>query len=233
MNYDTPGGLTYDDPAAFYDQVPPTKRISTMARIKLDLASLKVTELVERGEQVGTAMDGNATFASIAAKVTAFQAAVAELAARQANYLAARQTADEKLTLRDEQVTLVENLFRQLASASEGVTMEAAGLQSGGWLLRGAPEPIGPMTAPENLAATGGDLEGTADLEWDPVRGAGSYIAECGGSSNGPWQQFYTGTKSSCTSTGLVSGQLYYFHVRAVGPSGAGPWSDIAHKRAT
>lgn len=233
MNYDTPGGLTYDDPAAFYDSSPITPGTKKMARIKLDLNGIKVTELIEKGEQVGTAMDGNSSFASIAAKVTAFKTAVTELETRQQAYLAAKQTLDQKITLRDEQVEIVENLFRQLASASEGVSMEAAVLQSGGWQLRGAPEPAGPMTAPENLAATGGDLEGTSDLEWDPVRGAGSYVAECSETSNGPWQQFYMGTKSSCTATDLVSGQMYYFRVRAVGPGGPGPWSDIAHKRAS
>jgi len=204
-----------------------------MAKIKLDLKALKVPELIEKGEHVGTAMAANATFAELAPKVTAFSEAVALLNTRQQAYLAAKAALDEKLTKRDEQIVKVEDLFRQLASGAEGVSMEPAVLQNAGWQLRGTPEPIGPMTAPEDLAATGGDLEGTSDLEWDPVRGANTYVAECSSASTGPWNQVYIGKKSSCTATDLVSGQMYYFRVRAIGTAGPGPWSDIAHKRAT
>ena len=50
---------------------------------------------------------------------------------------------------------------------------------------------------------------------------------------DGPRTQFYLGTKSSCTASGLNPGQIYYFQVRAVGPLGPGSWSDIAQKRAS
>lgn len=204
-----------------------------MAKIKTDLRNLSVPELITKGQEVGAALTGNVTFDSISAKVTAFTAAVGLLVTKNSGYLAAKQTADQKLTERDNQVTTVEELFRQLASASEGVNTDAAQLESGGWTLRGSAAAIGPMPAPQDLAATAGDLEGTSDLQWDVVRGVDSYVVECASSATGPWTQTYIGKKSSCTATGLTSGQIYYFRVRAIGAAGPGPWSDIAQKRAT
>jgi hypothetical protein len=40
-------------------------------------------------------------------------------------------------------------------------------------------------------------------------------------------------SKSSCTITGLTSGQHYWFRVAAVGAAGQGPWSDNASQLAT
>jgi len=120
-----------------------------------------------------------------------------------------------------------------LATASETETMDDAELLSGGWHLIDPPTPPGPMPAPENLVATGGDLEGEADLAWEPVTNRDAYLAEWAADPMGPWTQFYVGTKSSCTASGLNPGQMYYFRVRAVGPLGPGPWSDIAQKRAS
>lgn len=42
------------------------------------------------------------------------------------------------------------------------------------------------MPAPQNLLATGGDLEGEADLQWDPVYGRNAYIGECAEDVAGP-----------------------------------------------
>jgi hypothetical protein len=39
----------------------------------------------------------------------------------------------------------------------------------------------------------------------------------------GPWTQGYVGKKSSCTDTGLASGTLNWFRMRAVGAAGPGP----------
>jgi hypothetical protein len=76
-------------------------------------------------------------------------------------------------------------------------------------------------------------MEGQVDSSWDSINGSKSYFGEHAASPNGPWTQFYVGKKSSCTATGLTSGQLYYFRFRAVGTAGPGPWSDPSSKRAT
>ena len=40
---------------------------------------------------------------------------------------------------------------------------------------------------PQGLQSSGGDLEGTIDLQWEPVRGRYNYFLECAQDANGPW----------------------------------------------
>ena len=112
---------------------------------------------------------------------------------------------------------------------------DAATLQSGGWDLQAArAPPVGTLPQPANLAASGGDLDGTVDLTWDAIRrGVQSYVAEQATASSGPWTQCYVGKASKCTVTGLTSGTQYWFQVKAIGAAGPSAWSDPATKRAT
>lgn len=188
---------------------------------------------IARMREISTALAGNPVFAALATKLAPFNTAVDDLETANTTYNTTVQLASEQFTERDAMRALAEEAIRALASASEGETTDSAELLSGGWHLREPPMPIGDMPAPQNLVATGGDMEGEADLQWDPVYGRNAYVGECSESATGPWTQFYVGAKSSCTATGMDPGELYYFRVRAVGPLGPGPWSDIAHKRAS
>ena len=94
--------------------------------------------------------------------------------------------------------------------------------------------PVGRLPQPANLVATGGDLDGTVDLAWDPIkRGVQTYVAERATAAAGPYTQCYIGKASSCTDTSLVSGTEYWYRVRALGAAGPSAWSDRASKRAT
>jgi hypothetical protein len=202
-------------------------------KIKLDHTRLPEPDCIARLREIITAMTGNAAFTAVGAKVTDLDTAVDVFEAKNIEYNASAELCSQLLTERDDLRGAAEDSARSLANASEGETEDEAALLSGGWHLRDAPTPIGELPAPQNLRATGGDLEGENDLQWDPVYGRDTYIADCSADAAGPWTQFYVGKKSSCTATGLVPGQLYWFRVRAVGPLGAGPWSDIAQKRAS
>jgi hypothetical protein len=89
------------------------------------------------------------------------------------------------------------------------------------------------MPPPQDLNATGGDLEGEVDLQWQPVTGRNACTAESATDPMGAWTQFYVGNNSSCTATGLNPRQMYYFRVRAYGPLSPGPWRDLAQWRAS
>jgi hypothetical protein len=204
-----------------------------MAKIKLDYLTLGIADLITRLRGISAALNGNAAFAALAPKLPAFDAAIDTLEASSAAYEATVALARQQLTVRDEARAAAEELARGLASAAEGETSDAAVLQSGSWLLRGVAAPVGPLPAPQNLSATGGDMEGQADLGWQPVSGRDTYLAEQAPAATGPWTQFYVGKKSSCTATGLTSGSSYWFRVRAIGTAGPGPWSDPAQTRAT
>ena len=204
-----------------------------MARIKFDHTSLDTPAFIARMREISTALTGNPVFAALAPRLPAFNTVVDALETRNTTYHATVQLADQQLTERDTERVTAEDAVRVLASASEAETVGEADLLSGGWHLTSPPVPVGAMTAPQNLSGTGGDLEGEVDLQWEPVTGRDAYTAEWASSAPGPWTQFYVGTKSSGTAGGLNPGQMYYFRVKAVGPLGPGPWSDLAQKRAS
>jgi len=204
-----------------------------MGKIKLDHTALGAPAFIARMREIRTALTGNPAFAALAARLPPFDTVVNTVETRDTAYNATVQLAEQQLSERDAARDAAEDAARALASASEAETTDAAELLSGGWHLVEPPTPPGPMPAPENLTATGGDLEGEVDLQWEPVTGRDTYLAEWAADANGPWTQFYVGTKSSGTAGGLNPGQMYYFRVKAVGPLGPGPWSDLAQKRAS
>ena len=106
-------------------------------------------------------------------------------------------------------------------------------LQSVGLEVRADATPVGPMPAPGNLNSFGGEMEGSIDLQWDPVRGRYNYFLECAQNPAGPWTTVYTGRASSATCGALTPGAEYWFRVRAQGAAGVGPWSDVTRKRAS
>jgi hypothetical protein len=123
---------------------------------------------------------------------------------------------------------------RLLAAGAEGLTREAATLQTGGWELQADRAPMVTLPQPANLAATEGTLEGTVDLTWDAIRrGVQTCIAQQAVSSSGPWTQCFVCKASSCTVTGLTSRTQYWFQVCAIGAVGPSAWSDPATKQAT
>jgi hypothetical protein len=204
-----------------------------MAKIKLDHTRLDTPAYIARMREISAALAVVPVFAPLAPKLAPFNTLVDELEDASTAYVAAVQAAKTALATRDAARVAVEEGARGLALGAESETSDDADLQAGGWHLRGAAVPVGPMTAPQNLAVNGGDMEGEVDLSWEPVYGRDTYLAEYATGSTGPWTQFYVGKKSMATAGGLVSGTAYWFRVRAVGAAGPGPWSDVAQKRAT
>lgn len=205
-----------------------------MAKIKLDIYQLSVPDSVAYFNGVTNKMTGNTTFSSLAAKTTALGTGNTALETAHTDYLAALHVAEQKLALENAALATTQAAARDLAAGAEALTHDAAALLSGGWDLQAERTPVGPMPQVQDLKATGGDMEGSVDLGWGPVkRGLQTYLGRYGTSPNGPWTQFYAGRASKCTATGLTSGTEYWFQACAVGAAGPGPWSDVARMRAT
>ena len=206
-----------------------------MSKIKLEIYGMKIDDEIAYLGPIVTKMTGNSAFTTLATKTTALGTAVTAYAAANADYLASKQTTDQKRTVLANARTTAENAARDLAIGAESLTHDAATFQSGGWEIQaGTHAPVGDLPRPANLAATGGDHDGTVDLAWDPIkRGVQTYIAQQAAASGGPWTQCYIGKASRCTVTGLTSGTQYWFQVSAIGAGGPSPWSDPATKRAT
>jgi len=205
-----------------------------MGKIKLDMYGLSLPETVAYLNGIINKMTGNTTFTTLAAKTTALGTTNTALETAHTDYLAALHVAEQKLALENTALATAQAAARDLAAAAYSVTHDAAALLSGGWDLQAERSPVGPMPQVQNLKATGGDMDGSVDLAWGPVkRGLQTYLARYGTTSNGPWTQFYAGRTSKCTATGLASGTEYWFEACAVGSAGPGPWSDPARMRAT
>lgn len=120
-----------------------------------------------------------------------------------------------------------------MARRSEDATGgNAAQMVAIGFVLVGSVDPIGPMTRPADFNLTMGDNDGELDWHCHPVLGASTYEARTTPNPNDPasWKMHTAVTRSSGTLTGLPSGVRQYVEVRALGPLGPGPWSDVASK---
>ncbi len=205
-----------------------------MAQVALKLREKTVDEKLTLTQTVVGSMTGNASFATPSPPLAGLTSAASAVTAKRAEVASAETALATRQSELDTLVQQLEQLLTQEASyvqnASQG---DETKILSASMPVKDQAAPIGPLPAPGNLRASGGDLEGTCDGMWDPVSGRDTYIAEYATNVAGPWTQFYVGKKSSATASGLASGQLYFFRVRAVGTAGPGPWSDVAQERAT
>jgi hypothetical protein len=226
-------GATYDS-GLVYDAAMPTNPPKRMAKIKLNLDRLSIADLLLKAADIKTKMTGNANFTTPVPPLATLNTQITSLTTSNNTYNQGELTQKQNKTTRDNDEAALRATLALLAGYVEAASGgDAAKIQSAGMDVRATSAPVGEMAAPQNLSVTGGDLEGENDLHWEPVNGRTSYIAESASVATGPWTQFYVGKKSSVTAKGATSGSLVYFRVRAVGAAGPGPWSDIAHSRAT
>ena len=90
----------------------------------------------------------------------------------------------------------------------------------------------GRRLAPDFHEATAADVEGGVDLMWDALKGSSSNVVEARVQGTAAWTQAGIVQQSKFTVLGLTPGTLYEFRVHGVGKDGAGPFSDVAVKRA-
>lgn len=213
------------------------KHTKHMSFFKLELKIKTVLQKLAMGLNHIAAMTGNANYPQ-ATRVPAdaqFQTAQDELqAANDAADLLESQWKAANV-LRDQKEVAWDMLITARANNCEAVTPgDLTKLATTGLPLKGAPVSVGDLPAPGDLKAAMSEHTGQIDLQWTPVYGASIYEIECMEHAvpGAVWQAVKTVTQSKYTVTGLTSGKHYAFRVRAVGPKGAGPWSDEAVKMA-
>lgn len=196
---------------------------------------MPILDKIALATRIVTAMTGNPNFATpnpaladITAKTTALRTSYNAALSKRAQAKAATdlQDADEKeLDLKLTQASLyVENV----SAGNDGKILSA------GMNLRHNIVRIGELSVPKNLLAKAGGGDGEIILNWDPVRGARSYVVEITTDANVPssWKHKTNVTESSAAITGLTSGGKFWFRVAGVGAAGQGPFSDPAAKYA-
>jgi len=205
------------------------------AKVKLGLSRLSVLERIALASQIVTAMTANPNFTTpnpplvdITTKKTALIAANNDANAK---YLAAK----DAVNLRNDLVRDMDSLLTQEASYVDNIANGNDNIiMSAGMSIRDAKAPIGELPAPTNLYATAGDEDGEIVLNWEPVRGAKSYVVYMTTDPNVPdsWAHKASRTESFIDIKELTSGNKYWFRVAAVGAAGQGAFSDPATKYA-
>ncbi len=105
---------------------------------------------------------------------------------------------------------------------SEG---DAAKIPLSGFAVAATAQPIGPLSAPENVTAVMSNYPGVIKTACKAKDGAKTYLTECREHIDGTaWVQCSVGPRKS-DNGGLTSGKKYAFRMAAVGAAGTSPWS--------
>lgn len=168
----------------------------------------------------------NPPLAAYTAKVAAAEAALALIASLEQQLRAARLAAVGPV---DDAAAATELMAHRTEDEKAG---DPALMTAVGFFVASDAQPAGPMTQPQDFEVTAGDNEGEIDWQCTPVPGYKSMEPRTTTDPNDPtkWKYHTAVTRSNGTITGLGSGVRIYAEVRAIGPDGPGPWSDLAHR---
>jgi len=204
-----------------------------MAKVRLGISQLSIPEKIQEVRKFVTKMTGNANFPTPDPPLADVTAAVNKLETDYNDAQGKRQAALAATNLQDLSEAAVDQLASALAAHVDSVAKgNETIILSAGMSTKAPAAPVGPLPAPTDLGATGGDMEGEIDLNWGPVRGAKTYVIAKNTTGNvgnpSDWTQAATSTKSKTTIGGFTTGSRNWFRVAAVGSAGQGPWSDPA-----
>ncbi len=205
-----------------------------MAKVKLNLGRLSIPQKLTLGQNIITAMTGNANFPAPNPTLAAMQTAVTNLQTKNNAVEAGKAAQEQKMTERATAEGAFNAAFTtQAATVQSASAGDATKILSSGMSVIGT---SGPVVAPGqvlNLVVTAGDNDGTLDFAFDPEPVAKSYEIEISVDpvSATSWEKKQTAAKSSGTIAGLTSGARMWVRVRAIGAAPLpGPWSDPAAK---
>jgi len=207
-----------------------------MARIKLSLNRLSLSEKIAKARQIAASITGNASFPTPSPTLVLVTTAIDEAETAGAEAQQARQTAKEKTSVQNQKEDALVKIITKLAAYVESVAGddEQIILSAGMDTRERGTVSTETATQPHALFVSAGDHDGELDLSWDKVAGAKSYVIEKSGdppTATG-WTHSGVSTKSTFTVSGLTSGTRYWFRVAAVNTNGQSGWSDPATKIA-
>lgn len=200
-----------------------------MKQAKAGLTGLSPTEKVAKALLVETMMAGNLNFPTPDPTLVALGAgrvlltnAITDSAGGDHEKVVIRQKAEDALGIL---------LLREALYVSNVAQGDELIILSSGFEARKPPTPIGPLATPTGLLARMGNLPGSIDLRWDPVKGAHWYrllVNSTDPDVEAQWTVLDEITQASFAATGLDPAKHYWFRVCAVGPLGPGAFSDPA-----
>jgi hypothetical protein len=204
-----------------------------MARVKLNLKNLSVTDKIAKGRRIIAAMANNASFPNPNPPITDVTTAVDDLEKAFAAVQAAKSEVTTRVGIQDNAQTKVDQVLTQLAGYVESVAGKDDTLITSAGMDTKTPRSTPTLpSAPQGLSATAGEHEGEIELSWKAVPNTRSYTIEA---SNDPatstsWTHVGIATSASKAISNLTSGKRYWFRVAAVGAGGQSGWSEHATK---
>jgi len=204
-----------------------------MARIKLNLRNLSVTDKIAKGRQIVTAMTNNPSFANPNPPLPDVTTVLDDLEKAFALVQASRSEVTTKTVTQDNAEAKLDQTLTQLAGYVESIAgKDDTIITSAGMETKAAPSASSVPVAPQGLGATAGEHEGEINLTWKPVANARSYILEFSldPATGNSWTHSGVATAANKTIFNLTSGKRYWFRVAAVGAVGQSGWSEHATK---
>lgn len=198
----------------------------SILRITNGFPKLSDSKLLSRSAQINLAMTGNANFPTPTPTLAALQTALTEFESA----LAKATTGSEldkaiKNDRRQELIDLLHALGNYVLFTVSGDRTKAV---SSGFGIAKQPEPLPPITKPENLQVTEGLNAGELVIKFKRVLGARCYMiqyAEDTTTGELMWQS-QTTTTSRYTLKQLQSGKKYQVRIAVVGTNGQLVYSD-------
>jgi hypothetical protein len=206
-----------------------------MARIRLNLRNLTVTEKVTKGRHIVKSLTNNANFPNPHPPLTDVTGFVDDLQKAFEQVQVTKSEMASRVSTQDNAETKLDQALTQLAGYIESIAgKDDTLIASAGMETRSSPSAPSVPAVPQALSASAGEHEGVIDLVWKPVSNAKSYTIE---SSTDPaeaatWTHMGIATSGSKAISSLKSGTRYWFRVAAVGAGGQSGWSEHATKVA-
>jgi hypothetical protein len=202
-------------------------------KVKTGASRMNDTLLLAYVENVVAGSTGKTELDDITPSKTDFGAAVTAFKNAVTAEQGARGTFYSKFAERIDKANVVRTLLTQYAQAADALYGgDPASLQAIGLGVRGVPQPVGQLLAPDNLRAFSGPLDGSIKVRWNARPGRTHYELECASTADGPWTRVYSGADVTFLCESLTPGAEYWFRVRAFGAAGPSPWSNSARRRA-
>ena len=204
-----------------------------MAKIRLNLKNLSVTDKIAKGRHIVTAMNNNANFPNPNPPLTEVTASLDELAQAFALVQSAKSEVATRVITQDNAAARVDQVLTKLAGYVESCAgNDATLITSAGMETKASRSAPALPSVPQAVGANAGEHEGEINLFWKAVPNARSYTIEF---SDNPataasWTHVGIATSASKVIANLTSGKRYWFRVAAVSAGGQSGWSEHATK---
>lgn len=204
-----------------------------MARIKLNLKNLSITEKIAKGRHIVTSMTENKNFLNPNPPLTQITGTLDELTEAFALVQSAKSDVSTRVVDQDNIESKLNQELTMLASYVESIAGRNNSLiTSAGMETKAARSAPTIPDIPQALSARAGQHEGEVNLFWKAVPNTRSYTIEASQDPATPtdWTHVGIATSASRTITNLTSGKRYWFRVAAVSAGGQSGWSEHATK---